>query len=496
MAGTVRDVRVLIVGAGFAGIGMAAALRARGEGDFVVVERGADVGGTWRDNTYPGATCDVPSHLYSFSWALNPNWTRSFSPQPEIWAYLREVARRKDVYSRCVFGTELQTARWDAAAARWSIVTSTGDYTARFLVVATGALSEPATPDLPGLRGFTGATFHSARWNHDLDLTGRRVAVVGTGASAIQFVPRIAPVVAHLDVYQRTPPWVVARTDRAIGGRERWVYQHVPGAQRAARAGIYWGRELLVLGFAKKPALNLVLQRLALRHLRRQVADPALRAALTPSYRFGCKRVLISDDWYPTLQKPNVSLVTEPISAFEPDAVRTDDGMRHPADVLVFGTGFHATDAPIANRICDASGTSLANRWSGGAAAHRGTAVAGFPNLFFIVGPNTGLGHTSMIVMIEAQVSYIGNALAAMENAGLVALEPRAEAQQRYNADVQRKLARSVWNTGACRSWYLNAAGRNTAIWPDFSFRFRRTTRRFDMDEYRTLVDLDTSGRP
>jgi cyclohexanone monooxygenase len=483
-----RDVRIVIVGAGFAGIGMATALLERGIDDFVVVERGTDVGGTWRDNTYPGATCDVPSHLYSFSWALNPDWTRSFSPQSEIWEYLRSVARDRGVYDKCVFGAELLEARWDADAVRWRVRTTAAEYIARFVVLASGALCDPAIPDLPGLAEFAGPVFHSARWDHDVDVAGKRVAAVGTGASAIQYVPEIASVAAHVDVYQRTAPWVLPRGDRAIGRRERWVYQHVPGAQWVARESIYWGRELLVVGFAKRPALNAIPQRIARRHLNRQVRDPVLRARLTPSFRLGCKRVLISNDWYPTLQRPNVDLISAAIDGVGPDAVRTADGVRHPADVIIFGTGFHVTDPPIADRFLDAGSVSLAKHWERGAAALRGCTVRGFPNLFFIIGPNTGTGHTSMIVMIEAHVSYIVDALATIERDALVAVQPRADAQDRYNDELQRKLIPSVWNSGGCRSWYLNEHGRNTTLWPDFTFRFRRAVRRFDPREYEIIA--------
>jgi cation diffusion facilitator CzcD-associated flavoprotein CzcO len=430
----------------------------------------------------------VPSHLYSFSWAPNPGWTRSFSSQAEIWEYLRDVARRRGVYGKCVFGAELLEARWEADTSRWRVRTSTGEYAARFLVLASGALCEPAIPEVPGLADFAGPVFHSARWDHGVDLTGKRVAAVGTGASAIQFVPEIASVAGHVDVYQRTPPWVLPRSDRAIGHRERWVYRHVPGAQRVARESIYWGRELLVFGFAKHPALNAVPQRIAWRHLRRQVPDPALRARLTPSFRLGCKRVLISNDWYPTLQRPNVNLVSAALAQVEPDAVRTADGAQYPADVIIFGTGFHVTDPPIADKVLDSGGISLAKHWDAGAAALRGCTVRGFPNLFLIIGPNTGTGHTSMIVMIEAHVTYIVDALARIERDALVAVQPRVDAQHRYNDELQHKLAPSVWNSGGCRSWYLNKHGRNTTLWPDFTFRFRRAVRRFDLNEYEVVA--------
>ncbi len=489
-----RQLRVVVIGAGFAGIAMATALRERGVHDFVVIERGDDVGGTWRDNTYPGAACDVPSHLYSFSWALNPDWSRAYSPQPEIWEYMRDVARRKGVYPHCVFGAELLDAKWDAAENRWRISTTKGDFVAQALVSGAGALCEPANPHIAGLESFAGTTFHSSRWNHDIDLAGKRVAVIGTGASAIQFVPEIVGTVAHLDVYQRTAPWVIPRNDRAFRKSERWMFRHVPGLQRLMRTGIYWARELFVLGFAKNPKLTKPAARIAARHLENQVHDPALRERLRPSFTIGCKRILISNDWYPALQQPNVDLVSDPIAAVEPDAVVTADGARHRADVIIFATGFHVTDMPIAQHIRDDSGVSLAKHWQAGAAAHRGTTVAGFPNLFFIVGPNTGLGHTSMIFMIESQVSYIDQALQNMADNNLLAIEPTPAAQERYNADLQRKLSRSVWNTGGCASWYLDAHGRNTSIWPDFTFRFRQQTAAFDLQEYRVSASTE-AGR-
>jgi cation diffusion facilitator CzcD-associated flavoprotein CzcO len=484
---SVRDVRVVIAGSGFGGIAMAARLHARAMDDFVVLERGSDVGGTWRDNTYPGAACDVPSHLYSFSFATNPAWTHAFSPQPEIQAYLKRVARDHGVLERCLFGAEMHSATWDEVSARWHVRTSRGDFRAQFLVGATGGLSDPASPDLPGLDAFKGATFHSARWNHDYDLRGKSVAVIGTGASAIQFVPQIAPLVDQLYVHQRTAPWIVPRNDHARGRRERWIYRHIPGSQRAARTAIYWGREAYVLFYAKRPALARLPQKMADKHLTSQVPDPLLRKRLRPDFGFGCKRVLISNDYYPALRRPNVELVTEPITEVRTHSVVTADGAERPVDTIIFATGFHVTDLPVAKRIHNGAGVSLAEHWSDGMQALRGTTVEKFPNLFVIVGPNTGLGHTSMVFMIESQVNYIDDAIRQMDARGLAAMAPTEAAVRTYNDEVQAKLAPSVWNTGGCRSWYLDARGRNTTLWPDFTFRFHRATRKVDLAEYDTV---------
>ena len=480
---------VLVVGTGFSGLGAAIALRRAGRSDVVVLERAHDVGGTWRDNSYPGCACDVPSHLYSFSFAPNPDWTRSFSPQPEIEAYLQRTAREAGVLPLVHFGTELLEARWDVADLRWRVRTNRGELTADVLVSATGALSEPAVPELPGLDRFAGASFHSATWDHGHDLTGERVAVIGTGASAVQFVPHVQRQAGAVTVFQRTPPWVLPRRDRAISRAERWLYRRVPGAQKLARGGLYGLRESWILGFEKDRRIMALAEREARRFLRAQVADPELRAKLTPDYRLGCKRVLLSNDWYPALTSANVELVTDRIAEVRERSVvsRAADGTltEHPVDTLIWGTGFRVTDPPVAERIVGSDGRSLAEHWAGGGMqALRGTTIAGFPNLFFLVGPNTGLGHTSIVHVIESQVRYLLRALEAMQQHGLAAVEPRQEAQDRYNADLQRRLEGTVWNAGGCASWYLDAHGRNTTLWPTFTFTFRRGLAAFDLQEY------------
>jgi cation diffusion facilitator CzcD-associated flavoprotein CzcO len=480
------DFTVAIIGSGFGGIGMAARLRRAGITDVVLLERAADVGGTWRDNSYPGAACDVPSHLYCFSFAPNPGWTRAFSPQPEIWEYLRRVAADEGVTGKIRFGEEVTAAHWDQAARLWRIETTSSSLTARFLVSAAGPLSDPLIPDLPGLDTFAGRVFHSATWDHDYDLTGRNVAVIGTGASAIQFVPQIQPIVSQLTVFQRTPPWIIPRMDRQISRLEHWLFRHAPMTQQIARAGIYLGREAYALGFVKNPDIMRKAEALALHHLDRQVRDPGLRARLTPSYRMGCKRILISNDYYPALTQPNVSLVTDGIKEIREKSVLTSDGTAYDADTLIFGTGFHVTDFPVAQRIFDADGVSLAHHWSAPPVqtAFRGTTTAGFPNLFVLTGPNTGLGHTSQVFMIEAQIRYVVSALSHARRQGIDRMDVRPAAQAAYDEVVQRKMRRTVWVTGGCHSWYLDAEGRNVTLWPDFTWVYAWQTRRFDPSNY------------
>ncbi|MEP7091208.1 MAG: NAD(P)/FAD-dependent oxidoreductase, partial [Nocardioidaceae bacterium] len=460
-----------------------------------VVERDSDVGGTWRDNTYPGAACDVPSQLYSFSFAPNPLWSRSFSPQPEIQAYIRRVAEESGVLDRFWFETSLEEARWDQAASVWRIRTSRGEVTADVLVLATGALSDPKTPDIDGIDSFGGEIFHSARWRHDQDLTGKRVAVIGTGASAIQIVPQIAGRVAHLDVYQRTAPWVIPRRDREYTRLERLAFQHLPAVQKAYRTGIYWAREAMVPAFVVDPRISAPARRSALVNIDRGISDPELRARVTPTYALGCKRVLISNEWYPALDRDDVDLVTDPIATITPRAIRTQDGTERPVDVLIVATGFHPTDLPIAARVHGRDGVCLADHFAEvGMQAYKGATVHGFPNLFFIVGPNTGLGHSSMVFMIESQVAYAVDAIKKMRERGVAAVEPTAGAQQAWNDDLQRRMRRTVWSTGGCSSWYLDSHGRNVTLWPRTTYTFRRLTARFDTESY-TAVPTGTQDR-
>ncbi len=472
---------VAIVGSGFSGIGLAIRLKQDGVEDFAVLERGDGVGGTWHFNTYPGCACDVPSHLYSFSFAPNPGWSRTYSRQPEIRDYLERVVDDFGVREKIRLGCEVKTARWDGEA--WDIETSAGPLRARVLVSATGPLVEPKIPPFPGLDAFAGPAFHSARWDHSVDLAGKRVAAVGTGASAIQFVPAIAPKVARLHVFQRTPPWVMPHSSRPITRTEKRIYAKLPLAQRLVRGGIYAGRELLVLGFVKQPRIMRGIEKIAERHMRGAIDDPALLAKVRPGYTIGCKRILPSNEWYPALARDNVELVTDPIAEVRERSIVTESGAEREVDAIVFGTGFHVVDMPVARMVRGRDGRTLEEAWQGSPRAHLGTTVAGFPNLFILLGPNTGLGHSSMVYMIESQIAYVMDALRELRRNGHRTVEVRPDVLQRYNRDVQRRMKRTVWSTG-CKSWYLDEQGNNPTLWPDWTWRFRRRTSRFDPAEY------------
>jgi cation diffusion facilitator CzcD-associated flavoprotein CzcO len=454
--------------------------------DFVLLERAAEVGGTWRDNRYPGCACGVPSQLYSFSFELNPAWSRSFSGQQEIWDYLRHCVNRYGLRRYIRFQHDVLDAAWDHSQRRWRVHTNRGELTCDVLILGAGALSEPDIPDIPGLVSFRGPVFHSARWPPDYDLRDRRVAVVGTGASAIQFVPRIQPEVTSLTLFQRTPAWIMPRGERDIRSLEQKLYRALSVLQRLVRAGIYCGRESLVPGFAVHPRLLKLAEMIARVHLRRGVPDPALRAKLTPHYTIGCERILISNDYLPTLTKPNVQVVTSALARVGANWAQAADGTRCNVDLIIFGTGFHVTDMPMATRIRGRDGRTLDDVWSSGAQAHRGTTIAGFPDLFMLAGPDTGLGHTSLIYMIKSQVAYTLDALCYLRRSGSAAVEVRPEAQTAHNQALQRRMAGTVWTSGGCASWYLDAHGNNTTLWPTFTWRFRRATRAFDSTEYRT----------
>jgi cation diffusion facilitator CzcD-associated flavoprotein CzcO len=492
-----REVDVAIIGSGFAGLGMAIRLKQAGLDDFAVFERGEDVGGTWWFNSYPGCQCDVPSHLYSFSFALNPDWSRTYSKQAEIQAYLRDCAERFDVMGHIRFSTDVSAGEWDDELQRWRLQTTGGEVLARVVVAGFGPLSEPKTPDLPGLDRFKGATFHTAQWNHDVDLHDKRVAVLGTGASAIQVAPQLQPLVEQLHVFQRTPPWVVPHRDRPVTALERRLYRAVPALQRWVRGNVYAMRELLVPGLAFNPKLQRPIQRLAEAHIAKQVPDPELRARVTPDYTIGCKRILPSNDWYPALGQPNVELVTSGIREVREDGIVTGDGQEVALDAIIFATGFHVTDIPMAPAVRGRDGQSLADVWQGSPQAFRGTTVSGFPNAFIMLGPNTGLGHNSVVYMIESQINYVMDALRLMRERGIESVDVRPEVQDAFNERMQARMARSVWNTGGCSSWYLDANGRNSTIWPDFTWRYRLKMRRFDASAYVARVrDTQPAAAP
>jgi cation diffusion facilitator CzcD-associated flavoprotein CzcO len=470
--------RVVIVGSGFSGLCMGIRLKQAGIDTFTILEKAAALGGTWRDNDYPGAACDVQSHLYSFSFEPNPHWSRMFAEQREIKSYLEHCAEKYELLPHLRYGVEVTSTVFDEASSTWTVTLANGEQlTADIVVIATGGLSRPAYPDISGIRRFTGKIFHSARWDHAYDLTGKRVGVIGTGASSIQFVPQIAPRVAQLALFQRTPPWILPKPDRAIPPGERRLYRLFPFLQWLYRILIYWLLETRVLGFVVSPKLMLLVQKVALEYLVTSVPDPVLQQKLLPNYTFGCKRVLISNDYYPALLRPNVEVIDTGISEIEGDCVITRDGRRVELDALILGTGFKASEDAAPFEVRGRGGVDLNEHWKDGAEAYLGTTVAGFPNFFIISGPNTGLGHTSLVLMIESQTAHIMSAIKKLRKKGARCIEVLREVEQRYNERLQARLQRSVWASG-CSSWYQTRTGRNTTLWPHFTFVFRLLTRR------------------
>jgi cation diffusion facilitator CzcD-associated flavoprotein CzcO len=474
---------VAIAGAGFSGLGLAMALKKAGLDDFVILERAGDLGGTWRDNTYPGCACDIPSVLYSWTAEQNPDWSQAFAGQAEIWDYMRQVVSHHDLERHIRFNCEVMSMRWDSDRQRWEAQTSQGTLTAEIAVSAVGALADPAIPDLPGLERFEGKVFHSARWDHDHDLTGREVAVVGTGASAIQFVPEIQPRVKRLNLFQRTPPWVMPRANPPIPQSWRRRFAEYPKLQRTVRAGVFSLFESFHAIFAH-PALSRLPERRARNHIARQVPDPALRERLTPTYRVGCKRILGSNEWYPAIASENVDVISAGIREVTPTGIVDQDGVEHPVDTIIFGTGFKVTDPPISHRVTGPDGTTLADGWGGSPQAHLGVAVAGFPNFFMLLGPNTGLGHNSVLLMVEAQIKYLMQALHYRRDWGYATIMPRADVQRRWVAEVDAGTRGSVWTAGGCVSWYLDSTGRNSTLWPGTVRAYQRRLAHFEPSEY------------
>ncbi|KAA0085250.1 NAD(P)/FAD-dependent oxidoreductase [Mycolicibacterium sp. P9-64] len=486
---------IAIIGAGFGGLAAAIRLQRAGFDDFVLMDRAADIGGVWRDNTYPGAAVDVQCQLYSFSSALNPQWHNLFAKQPEIWDYLHDVVRRFGLLPRLLLNCGVEQLDWNPAERVWRMQTTLGQRTATHVVVATGPLAEPNIPKIPGMDGFAGAVFHSARWDHTIDLSTKRIAVIGTGASAAQFIPALQPIVPHLTVFQRTPAWVLPRHDREMGTRKQRLLGALPALQRLQRLRIYLKREQLLLGF-RHPTFQKPAEFLARKHLKSQVADPELRAKLLPDYRLGCKRVLISDDYLSALAKPNVTVVTDGIRQITSDGITDGTGTHHQFDAIVLGTGFKTGRLPLTDCIRGGDGMSMADRLAGDPTAYLGTTVAGFPNCYLVGGPNTGLGHSSVIFMYESQANYIASAISYARAHFVTALEPTSDAQQDFAANVDRLSVGTVWTSGGCRSWYLNADGRNTNLWPGSTLRYRWLTRRFNPDHYvlhRPLAPVATS---
>ena len=486
---------IVIAGTGFSGLGAAVRLKQAGFHDLVLFERSSDVGGVWRDNTYPGAACDVESHLYSFSFAPNPRWSHAFSRQPEIHEYLRDCAQRFGILPHVRFNEAVREAAWDESQGRWVIETTTGTFTADFFLPAVGALSEPLIPDVPGLAKFKGKVFHSATWAHDYDLTGKKVAVIGTGASSVQFVPEIQPKVEKLTLFQRTPAWVLPRWDARFSEHRKELLRSVPALQKLTRSGIYLRRELFVLGFRNPKIMGLV-ERFAKRYLAEAVSDPVLRQKLTPDFRLGCKRILITGDYLPALTRSNVDVVTEGIREIREHSVVTADGSEHEVDTIIFGTGFHVMDLPFANHVRGRDGRTLNEVWAGSPSAYLATTVNGFPNMFFLLGPGSGLGHTSVLQMLESQLQLVIGALAHLRKHKIDVVEPRSDVQSRFFDWLQREAQGTVWTTGGCASWYLDANGKLTSLWPHGTWSFRKQARFRPAEYVMSRRSSAAEGRP
>ena len=484
-AGTVVD--VLIVGGGFSGLCMGIKLLEAGMKSFLIIEKSADIGGTWWDNRYPGCACDIPSHLYSFSFAPSTEWTRMYPGQQEIHAYLKRCVEKYTLASHIRLNTRFQEAIWDESAGVWNATAGDGmRIRARVLVSGMGALHVPRYPDLPGLERFKGPAFHSSNWDQNVDLAGKNVAVIGTGASSIQFVPQIAPQAGKLHLFQRTPAWIVPRLDFAFSEKWKRRFRNIPLTRWALRQYIFWRQEIRVLGFLGNQTFRKKVEDISLRHLARRIKDPKLRAALTPNYQLGCKRVLVSDDFYPALNRSNVELVTEQITEVREHSIVTKDGVERPIDVLIYGTGFRANEPLIGCRVVGRGGVEIHDAWKERMTAYLGVTVTGFPNFFMLLGPNTGLGHNSVVLMIEAQVRYAMKCLKLMKRRNHRVIEVRPESQQRFVEEIYRRMARTVWQTGGCHSWYQDQrTGEITTLWPSSVVAYLRRTRSVSASDYR-----------
>jgi cation diffusion facilitator CzcD-associated flavoprotein CzcO len=477
---------VLILGGGFSGLCMAIKLREAGMKSFLLLEKSDDIGGTWYDNRYPGCACDIPSHLYSFSFEPSPDWSRMYPGQQEIHDYLKRCVQRYELAAHIRLETRFQEAIWNEAESVWQAIAGEGmRIRARVLISGIGGLHVPQYPKLTGLERFAGPQFHSSTWNHSVDLNGKNVAVVGTGASAIQFVPQVAPRAGKLYLFQRTPPWIVPRVDFPIRDRWRQRFRRFPFIMRAFRQFIFWRQEFRVLGFLGNRFVRGKATEIATHHLEEQISDPQLRAALKPNYELGCKRVLVSDDYYPSLTRPNVELVTGAIAEVREHSIVTVDGVERPVDVLIFGTGFRATEPLIGIRLVGRGGVEIHDAWRERMSAYLGVTVSGFPNLFLLLGPNTGLGHNSVVLMIEAQVGYVMSCLALMKRRQRQVLEVRPETQKQFVTDIHRRLAGTVWQSGGCRSWYQDQrTGENTALCPGSVVAYTHRTRAVSPADY------------
>lgn len=479
-----KNPRIAIIGTGFGGLGLAIRLKQSGLNDITLFEKASDVGGVWRDNTYPGAACDVPSHLYSFSFEQDRGWENRFGKAKEIHNYLRHCADKYEIRPHIRFNTEITGADFDESRGLWLVKTATGEVIeAEILVSAVGQLSLPAYPKLKGIETFKGKAFHSAKWDHDYDLTGKRVAVIGTGASAIQFVPEIAKQIAHLEVYQRSAPYVIPKPDRIYPPVERGLFKKIPVLQSLDRAWQYSSHEIKLLGFTTYVNKTSLAEYIFQNHIRDVIKDHKLRHRLTPDYPIGCKRILISNQWYKTLVMPNVDVVSEHIEEVVPTGIKTQDGQLHEVDAIIYGTGFAATDFLAPMQITGLGGRQLKDAWKNGAEAYLGLTVSGFPNMYMLYGPNTNLGHNSIVYMIESQVNYILDAIRTLSKKGLRYTDLRADVQNDFNKTIQERMKSTIWVQG-CTSWYQTADGKNTNNWPGFTLEYRNRTRKFDAQNY------------
>lgn len=475
----------IIIGAGFAGICAGIQLKKAGFNNFIILERNRHLGGTWWDNSYPGAACDVESHLYSYSFEPNPNWSRVFGPQQEILNYIDHCAEKYGISPHIQLNTSVEKLVFDEANAVWQVSCNNGKtYVAQTVISCTGGLSQPALPDIEGIDDFKGKMFHSAKWDHSYDLKGKNVGVVGTGASAIQIVPAIAPVVKELQLFQRTPSWIMPKPDGDISAFKKSMYNTLPFVRSFYRWRLYWFHEVAALGFTRRPGMLKLASKIALRYLEKSVHDETLRKKLTPTYTMGCKRVLLTNDYYPAVQRKNVQLITGHIQEINATGIKTNDGQQHDLDTIVFATGFHAADGVIMFDVEGKKGLNLNETWRNGAEAYLGTSIAGFPNLFLVVGPNTGLGHSSMILMIEAQVHYIMEAIRLMKKEQLKSVDVKKEVETAFNTDLQQRLGKTVWQSGGCVSWYQTKTGKNVTLWPDYTFTFMKRTKKFEPEKY------------
>ncbi|MGQ0625638.1 MAG: flavin-containing monooxygenase [Sporichthyaceae bacterium] len=482
---------VLIIGAGFAGLGAAVRLKQAGICDFVILERAAEVGGTWRDNTYPGAACDIPSVLYSYPFVQNPRWSQFYSGSAEILCYIRTIVDRFELAPHIRFGQNVTSLAFDSASGTWTARTaSRRKFVARSVVMASGPLANPALPAIRGREDFAGKAIHSARWDHDYDLAGKRVAVIGTGASAIQIIPEVVDVAEQVTVFQRTPGWVLPRINYRTPGWNKALFAAVPAAQSLARKATFWAHEGVALGTVWNSPATTVVERVASAHLRLAVGDPWLRRQLTPDFRAGCKRLLVSNDYYPALQRPNCSLVTWPIARISPGGIRTAAGVEHRLDAIVFATGFDVAKTGPPFAITGVGGRTLASDWARGAYAYKSVNVSGYPNLFFTFGPNSGPGHNSALVFMNAQIEYLVQAIALMQERGIASLDVRPDVEQAYNSNLQKRLGRTTWNSG-CQSWYLTPDGFNSTMFPGFATQYTRQLSRVRLEDYAVTARRD-----